>query len=69
MERRRRGTRPPYKVIGPVTLMVMALIGIGVYLQFRETRCDAGATERLRTGFCRSLNRLPCKQCGPTGTM
>jgi hypothetical protein len=36
MERRRRGTRPPYKVIGPVTLMVMALIGIGLRLHFRE---------------------------------
>ena len=36
---------------------------------FPRTRYDAGATERLRTGFCRSLNRLPCKQCGPTGTM
>jgi len=30
-------TRPPYKTIGLVALMVMALIGVGVYLQFRGT--------------------------------
>ncbi|WP_454560884.1 MCE family protein [Mycobacterium haemophilum] len=35
MERRRWGARPPYKAIGLVSLMVMALIGLGVYVQFR----------------------------------
>ncbi len=34
MEPRRR---QPYETIGLVALMVMALIGIGVYLQFRGT--------------------------------
>ena len=37
MEHRRRGTRPPYKTIGLVALMVMTLILFGLYSQFRGT--------------------------------
>lgn len=35
MEPRRLGARPPYKTVGLVTIVVMGLVGLVLYLQFR----------------------------------
>jgi phospholipid/cholesterol/gamma-HCH transport system substrate-binding protein len=35
MEPRRLGARPPFKTVGHVTIVVMGLIGLVLYLQFR----------------------------------
>lgn len=35
MEPRRLGARPPYKAVGLVTIVVMGLVGVVLYLQFR----------------------------------
>ncbi len=35
MERGRRWKRPPYKTVGLVTIVVMGLVGLALYSQFR----------------------------------